>query len=87
MDKTAIEDFLKDRGFKITFWSNGEGLVFTSIFKKLGNGIKLELTITTKSNSKEYHSHTYALSIDNKYAEIALDSIEEFKLLIKILDK
>jgi hypothetical protein len=80
-----FKDFLMNRKFELKRWQS-EGLYFTEIFKKLNNGIKIEMTITHNSDL-EYHSHTFAISIENNYSEIAIESFEEFESLVKILDK
>jgi hypothetical protein len=87
MQKHIIQfkDFLLKRNFELEKWQS-EGLYFTEIFKRLNNGIKIEMTITHNSDL-EYHSHTFAISIENNYSEIAIESFEEFESLVKILDK
>ncbi len=80
-----LKQFLLNRNFELCKWQS-ENLFFAEIAKKLNNDIKIEFTITNNENL-EYHSHTFALSIDNCYSEIAIESIEEFKQLVTILDK
>ncbi len=80
-----LKNFLLERNFKQSDWQS-EGLYFTEYYKLLNNGIKIEFTLTFNSDLS-YHSHTFALSIDNCYSEIAIESFEEFKQLVMILDK
>ena len=80
-----FKNFLMNRNFELKRWQS-EGLNVTEIFKKLNNGIRIEFTVTADSKL-EYHSHTFSLSIEKEYSEIAIESFEEFKNLVKILDK
>lgn len=75
---------LKEKNFSVKKWTS-EGLDFTDFIKVFNNGVKVEFTICSRNG--EYHSHTFELGVENRFAEIALLDISEFISLINILDK
>lgn len=86
IEQNKYKDFLVNRGFKVKkTWLEAD-LYMTDIYKKLNNGLTIEMCIVT-TNQLQYKSHTFAIIQDNKYCEIAIVNFEEFETLIKILDK
>lgn len=86
IDQVKYKDFLVKRGFQVKKSWLEYDLYMTDIYKKLNNGLTIEMCIVS-TNQMQYKSHTFAIIQDNKYCEIAIESFEEFKNLIEILDK
>lgn len=86
IEQNKYKDFLKNRGFQVKkSWLESD-LYMTDIYKKINNGLTIEMCIVT-NNQLQYKNHTFAIIQDNKYCEVAIESFEEFKNLVEILDK
>jgi hypothetical protein len=86
IEQNKYKDFLINRGFQVKKSCIEANLYMTDIFKKLNNGLTIEMCIVT-TDKMQYKSHTFSIIQNTQYSEIAIESFEEFKQLVTILDK